>query len=251
MATPLDRARQIAVPIAALAQPLVGLLPQLGFGQEVGARSDAVPSLVTPAGYAFAIWGPIFLASFIYAADQLRPGRADQALQRGIGWWAAAAFALNAIWIVVAQADGLQAPTLAVILLILAVAAVGCRRTLMAPAGGGRTAAVIALTPLAGWLTVAAVVNAAAVLPPDPAAPEVAAVYLALAVGAVLAGVVLTRGALLYAAPAAWGLAAVGVANRQDGEAALSLAAFAAAAVVIAAALLLKLRRPDRAFRPS
>jgi len=248
MAKPPDRARQIVVPIAALAQPLVGLLPQLGWGQDVGARSDAVPSLVTPAGYAFAIWGPIFLASIVYAADQLRPGRAVSPFQRRVGWWAAAAFALNAVWILTAQAYGIQEPTLAVILLILAAAAVGCRRALVSSPGDGRGVAVVALAPLAGWLTVAAVVNAAAVLPPDPKVPEVAAVYLALAVGAVLTGAALTRGALLYAGPAVWGLAAVGVANRQDGDATLATAAFAAAAVVTVAALLLKL---GRAAKPS
>ena len=48
--------------LAALAMPLVAWLSQTGqFGPTNGAISDRYPTLLVAAGYAFSIWGLIFL----------------------------------------------------------------------------------------------------------------------------------------------------------------------------------------------
>ena len=51
-----------------------------------GELSAKYQTLVTPAGYAFSIWGLVFLSQFIWVILQLLPKFRQVALQ-GVGWW--------------------------------------------------------------------------------------------------------------------------------------------------------------------
>jgi len=56
------------------------IVPIVNFGTSFffsSAFSDDDKVLIQPAGYAFAIWGPIFLGMLIYSWFQLRPGRVE------------------------------------------------------------------------------------------------------------------------------------------------------------------------------
>ncbi|KAL3935035.1 MAG: hypothetical protein SGBAC_009371 [Bacillariaceae sp.] len=58
--------------------------------------SAKYPTLITPSGYAFSIWGVIFLAQFVWAVAQLLPSyRACDLVINGVGW--------NYVWICIAQ----------------------------------------------------------------------------------------------------------------------------------------------------
>jgi len=71
--------------------------------------SKKYQTLVTPAGWAFAIWGPIFIAEGAWVVAQLlKPYRAHPAVEAGTPWWLAAclfqvcwtfAFAQEVIWL--------------------------------------------------------------------------------------------------------------------------------------------------------
>src|SRR5687768_8866659 len=64
---------RLPVLIAALLMPAVAWFSQQGvFGPDNGAISDRYPTLLVAAGYAFAIWGPIFLGDLVFACWQLR-----------------------------------------------------------------------------------------------------------------------------------------------------------------------------------
>ena len=55
----------------ALAMPLVGWLSNTGLlGPTNGEISDRYPTLIVAAGYAFAIWGPIFLLDGVFGIAQ-------------------------------------------------------------------------------------------------------------------------------------------------------------------------------------
>lgn len=64
----------------------------VGNGVFPGAQSNSdlsakYQTLVTPAGYAFAIWGIVFISQAIFAIAQLLPSmRAVDLVQRGVGW---------------------------------------------------------------------------------------------------------------------------------------------------------------------
>ncbi|MEM8599978.1 MAG: tryptophan-rich sensory protein [Bacteroidota bacterium] len=69
-------ARQLAVIAAALFAVVLNGLAGAGvlFDTNTGAVSNAIPTGVTPAGWAFAIWGVIFTGVLVFAAYQARPG---------------------------------------------------------------------------------------------------------------------------------------------------------------------------------
>ena len=87
-----DLARQVVTVVGALFQVLAGAVVP------IGAIAKETPSLVIPADYAFAIWGPIFLLCLAYAAYQALPANRQNPLLRGVGWFFAGAFFLNGLW---------------------------------------------------------------------------------------------------------------------------------------------------------
>ena len=56
---------------------------------------------MSPAGYAFAIWGPIFFLCLAYALYQALPSNREQPLLRRVGWASAGAFFGNGLWEIV------------------------------------------------------------------------------------------------------------------------------------------------------
>src|SRR5918995_6748786 len=87
-----DLARQVATVVGALFQVLAGAIVP------IGAIAGETPSLVGPANYAFAIWGPIFLLCLAYATYQALPANRANPLLRHVGWFLAGAFFLNGLW---------------------------------------------------------------------------------------------------------------------------------------------------------
>src|SRR5690349_18924896 len=90
---------RLSVLFAAVLMPVVAWCSQQGyFGPDNGAMSDRYPTLLVAAGYAFAIWGVIFLLDLVFALWQLRARlREDDTLQR-LRPATAAGFTLTALW---------------------------------------------------------------------------------------------------------------------------------------------------------
>ena len=65
--------QRIAIILAVVIQIGATFLPQLGLGEAIGDRSDSVHKLLTPAGWAFSIWGPLFGLSAAFAIWQALP----------------------------------------------------------------------------------------------------------------------------------------------------------------------------------
>ena len=80
-----DRTRAVVVAATALAQVLVGSLSQglVDADSTNAAISDDNRSPVTPAGYAFAIWGLIYAASLVLAAYHQREETVAALLEAG------------------------------------------------------------------------------------------------------------------------------------------------------------------------
>ena len=128
-------------------------------GQTQAAVSARYPTLLTPAGMAFSIWGVIFLSLLLYAGWQLLPA------QRGLSLPDALAKPLTLVslglgaW-VVAFAYELIVPSAGIMLLILAMTAVAygrARRRIFA--GAAPALAGVPFSLLLGWLSVAAAIN--------------------------------------------------------------------------------------------
>ena len=222
-----DRLRQGLTVAAALAQAIVPALPQLtGWGVRIGERANAEgPLPVTPAGYAFAIWGPIFAWCLAYAVWQALPRNAANALARRAGWAFAAAMAGNATWAVVFQTGGAAWATALVLALIATAAITALARVDACPAPPRRSERWLLAAPLgllAGWVSVAAFVNLAIAL--DAAglaalrgpAGLVAPALVAAATAVALAVIARLGPFPTYALAVVWGLVAVLARNGAD-----------------------------------
>lgn len=236
-ASPASRALPL---LCALVQILTPLLPMIGIGRTIGEQSDSVRTLVTPAGWAFAIWGALYTGTLLFAVFQALPAQRANPLLARLRGPAAAAFLGNALWAACTQGFGLGVVSVAIILFTL-VCLLRTFRTFAAWRSGFSTGerwcAVLPLTALASWLTVASIVNIAASLRfhgvlAGGEAPLVAAGVVV--VGGLIAAIALaaSRGCPPYALVFLWALSAIGAAGGQR-------SALVAIAVVVATLLVL------------
>ncbi len=215
-------AQRLAVIAAVAVQIGAGFLPRVGIGEFIGDRSDAVRTLITPAGWAFAIWGPLFLLSILYAVWQALPAQRSNALLSRIAWPATIALAAQGVWSTYTQLDNLTFVSVAIILVsliaLLAVLRTVAREPSLSPAE--RLFVAPAFGALAAWLTAASIVNIAASLKyhgiggPEPT-PLLAAVMVGIGALIAAAAVSRLRGAPLYGLVFAYALVAINAAGGQ------------------------------------
>ena len=90
---------RLLVLLCSLAMPVVAFLSQRGaFGPDTGTVSAQSPTLLVAAGYAFAIWGLIFLFDVLYGIWQATGTRRQDPTLDRIAPLTAAGFALTAAW---------------------------------------------------------------------------------------------------------------------------------------------------------
>jgi hypothetical protein len=249
-----DTARAVAVLVAAVAQIAGSPLGTALADRSVGEISDRARSLITPAGYAFSIWGVIFAGSLAWAVYQALPSQRGRALHRRTGWPLALAFAGNASWEVLFPLIGLSQPLLPAVLLFGIVAATALawsRLQELRSEGLDRVLPSAVAGLLLGWVTVASAVNVASAgvalgAPATGGQARLWAVF-ALVVVAVL-GSALVLAAQVAAGPFAlavvWGLVAIAA---RGGPTVVTVAALAAAAIVAVALGVRAVGRPEPA----
>jgi hypothetical protein len=230
------------LPLLAIAQVVAGSFSSLtGLGVSIPERSAANDTLAVPATYAFAIWGVIFLWSLVFAIYQALPAQRDNALVARLRAPAAAAWALNTVWEINAQLNGLGWSS-TLIILGLVGAALTCMWRAESHSGAvaarDRWLAAAPLYALAGWGTIATfgqistTMDVAGVAEAGmPAVVRDAA--LILSAGALGFAVTRrTRHPAVYALAAAWGLTAVFVKGLQ-GASPITVTAAAVGVVTI------------------
>ncbi|WP_380168790.1 TspO/MBR family protein [Jannaschia sp. R86511] len=214
-----DLVRVVAVAVAALAQivgsPLGAALPG---ARSVAEVSDTFATVVTPAGYAFAIWGVIFALCLAYAVYQALPAQHGRQVHRRVGWPLAVAFGANAVWEVVFPQEGvwlLVANGLILVTVTATALALG-RLQDPEPTGVDRVLPTVAASLLLGWVTIATVANVAISgvhlgAPTGTALASGAGIVALVAAAAVVLDVSLRLrvAAGPFAAAAGWGVLAV------------------------------------------
>ncbi|QMW02397.1 tryptophan-rich sensory protein [Spirosoma foliorum] len=95
-----DKLRQFFVVFSIIILIVMNYLSNVGaFGGKTNkAISDKYHTLITPAGYAFSIWGIIFLGLLAFAIYQTLSSQRDNPRFRAIGWWVVLNALCNAIW---------------------------------------------------------------------------------------------------------------------------------------------------------
>lgn len=240
-----DVARQFATVFAAIFQIYASYIS----GREVGAIAQEFRTFILPATYAFSIWGPIFLLCLVYALYQAVPHRrTDQAFQ-AYGWWAAAAFLANGVWIYTyTNRQFLLSEIVIIAGWLCAVAAflICVRVTAEANVTSiDRWIIGPALGLLAGWLTAASFVGLAGTLvamgfsAEGPAAERGAAAMLLAAAGVAVALILRARAGFSalwapYGAAMLWALVAIIVEQREASLLVAGAAVLGMALVVVA-----------------
>lgn len=245
-------AQRLAVIVAVMVQIGAGFLPRFGIGEFIGDRSDAVRTLITPAGWAFAIWGPLFLLSIIFAVWQALPAQRGNGLLNRIAWPAAIALGAQGVWSTYTQLANLTFISVAIILVSL-VALLVVMRALVAEASLSRAERLFvapAFSALSAWLTAASIVNVSASLKYHglvDAGPAPGAASTMIIVGAIIAALAAwrLRGAPLFGLVFAWALIAINAAGGQAFQA-VSQAAIGGIVLVLAVTLWQLSQRENR-----
>lgn len=230
-----DLVRGTAVAVLAVVQIVVSGLGGSGaVGESVGvvARDYATPLLA--AGWAFTIWGPIYVGFLAYAVYQLLPSQRGREVHRRTGWWLVASALLNPLWILAFGSRLIPVAELLIVALLVCLATVFGR--LSREPASGVLERVVFRGPLAlytGWVSLATVLGTASTgvwagLPGTGALPAIAAVVVLVAATGILVWVVLSGTAVAgFAAATSWALAGIAL-----GEAPVAVGGAAVLAIV-------------------
>lgn len=241
---PLGRSLAVLLAVvAAIAIPALQATQNFGMtAQEFSSQGDQT---LRAAGYAFSIWGLIYLGMAAYAVYQLTAAPESPTL-RAVAWPSVVAIAGCGAWLL-ASAFNQQWLSVAIILVSAGAMISGLMRARAAetPAFRDKLLIVWPLSLLAGWLTIASAINILTVLTAQGViGPDLTWAVIGIAVVLTFGGFVGWRlRSPVYLAPIAWGLIGVYVAEQADKPIAAWLAAGGALVLVAEAVAMLRRRR--------
>ena len=219
-----DRTRQlvnvIVTVITVAINALANALPING--QNTGEISDRFQVYFVPAGYVFSIWGVIYLGLLAFAIYQALPAQRSNPHLRRIGYLYALSGVMNSLWILLWHYE-LFPLTLVVMLVLLGSLIAIYLRLGIGPVQVSAAVRWLVHIPFSiylGWITVATIANATALLNywgwnGAPLSPEAWAVIMLVAAAVIAAAVGITRGDIAYIAIIVW--AFVGIAVKHSG----------------------------------
>ncbi len=129
-----------------------------------GAADLGLQPLITPAPYAFIIWLPIYLGLLGLAVFQSRPEQTDAPRAVALRPWLTLSAVLNTLWLVAVSNYNLWLSVLTIFAMLIAALFLRHSLGIRESYSGVLRILVASTSLLAGWLTVATVVNTASAL---------------------------------------------------------------------------------------
>jgi len=148
----------IVVNVLANALPLNGL--------NTGEISDRFQVYFVPAGYVFSIWGLIYIGLIVYAVYQALPAQRENPRLRKTGWWVVLSGVANTAWIFLWHYEQFPLTIIAMLGLLFSLIVIFLRLR----SGDNNVATTekwavrLPFSIYLGWITVATVANATALL---------------------------------------------------------------------------------------
>jgi hypothetical protein len=224
-------------------------------GRLTGAVSDGIPNLFVPSGLTFSIWGPIYLLLLLFIILQFRRNMA--AAVGRVGWLFVLSSAANIGWLLFWHYQYLVLSMAAMLLLLALLIAIYVRLGIgrePRPTAAERWFSQVPFSVYLGWITVATIANASAVLVTlgwngFGVAPEVWTVVVMVVAVLITAAALLTRRDAAYALVAAWAFLGIALKRSADPSAAsrtVEIAAIVCGAAVAAGILALAVRTMTR-----
>ena len=139
-------------------------------GVTTGEVSDSFPSLFTPAGYVFSIWGLIYLLLAVFVVYQALPAQKDSPRLERLGYWFAASCAFNVAWLLawhygaIGLSQLLMLGLLGSLIMCYLKLGIGQREVSRRVSRTEALAVRLPFSVYLGWITVATVANTSVTL---------------------------------------------------------------------------------------
>jgi len=148
-----------------LVNGLAGSTTILG-GKNTAQISDANPTLITPAGYVFSIWGVIYILLGVFVVFQALPSEKGKDYQKRIGWLFVLSSLLNIAWLFLWQFEYLSLSVVLMFLLLATLISIYLRLNIGKSTAPLREKLAVhaPFSVYLGWITIASIANVAVTL---------------------------------------------------------------------------------------
>ncbi len=203
-----------------LVNGLAGSTTILG-GKNTAQISDANPTLITPAGYVFSIWGVIYILLGVFVVFQALPNEKGKEYQKRIGWLFVLSSVLNIAWLFLWQFEYLSLSVVLMFLLLATLIAIYLRLNIGKSTASLREKLAVHLpfSVYLGWITIASIANVSVTLVSVNwdcfgISPETWATLIVIVALLITLLVIATRKDVAYGLVIIWAL--VGIAVKQS-----------------------------------
>lgn len=130
-------------------------------GVITGEISDANPSLITPAGFTFAIWLIIYILLGFFVGFQALPRNRDKIWTEKVGWYFVLSSVFNIVWLFLWQFEYLVFSTVVMFLLLFSLMVIYTRLEIGRSKVDIREKFLIhvPISVYFGWITIASIAN--------------------------------------------------------------------------------------------
>jgi hypothetical protein len=241
----------LAFVLTVIVNGLAGSTTILG-GKLTAEISDANPSLITPAGYVFSIWGIIYILLGAFVVFQALPSQQGKGFQKRVGWLFVLGSMANIVWLFLWQFEYLGFSVAVIFLLLATLILIYLRLNIGKSAVSLREklAVNVPFSVYLGWITIASIANVSVFLVSENwdgfgISAETWATLIIIVALIITVLVLAMRKDIAYSLVIIWAL--VGIAVKQSGNQNIVTLTEASAIIVIialaATILLSKLKR--------
>lgn len=209
-------------------------------GVNTAEISDANPTLITPAGYVFSIWGIIYILLAVFVIFQALPSQKEKEYTKKIGWLFVLTSVLNIVWIFLWQYQILSASVILIFLLLATLIAIYLRLNIGKSTISLREklAVHVPFSVYLGWITIASIANVAVFLVSENwdgfgISPETWATLIIIVALVITLLVLATRKDIAYGLVIVW--AFIGISVKQSGNQSIVTLTEASAIIVVLA----------------
>jgi len=212
----------VAFVFTVIVNSLAGSTKLIG-GVTTAQISDANPTLITPAGYVFSIWGIIYVLLGVFVVFQALPSQKGKEYTKKIGWLFVLSSIINIAWLFLWQYNFLSLSVVLIFLLLITLIFIYTRL------GIGKTQAKLSeklatqlpFSVYLGWITIASIANVSVTLVSIGwdgfgIGAETWATLIVIVALAITLLVLATRRDLGYGLVIVWAL--IGIAVKQSGN---------------------------------
>jgi benzodiazapine receptor len=221
--------------LTVIVNSLAGSTTLLG-GVNTAEISDANPTLITPVGYVFSIWGIIYILLAVFVIFQVLPSQKEKEYSKKIGSLFVLSSILNIVWLFLWQYQILGVSVILIFLLLATLIAIYLRLNIGKSIVTLREKLAVHLpfSVYLGWITIASIANVAVFLVSEnwdgfginPVTWATVIIIVALVITLL---VLATRRDLAYGLVIVWAL--IGIAVNQSGN--QSIVTFTEAGAII------------------